>query len=216
MSLTKTQLDLFNSAVEVSNARVKLPVRTSAQRNAITQEGSILYNDTDKSVQYRNNIGWNDLTPVGVIQMYGGSAAPTGWLICDGSIVSQTTYATLFAIIGSTYNTGGEGAGNFRLPDFRRRTAVGAGGTGTGVLGNALGNRGGTETHTLTTSEMPAHSHNLPGANFLAWDTHPVGAFALQAISGAFNTAALLPDTGGNQPHNNIQPSLVVNYIIKT
>jgi microcystin-dependent protein len=140
MSLTRTQLDLFNSAIqatasavtinttsvsffssaiEFSNARIKLPIRTTAERDVVTQEGSVLYNDTDKRVQYRDSIGWNDLTPAGVVQMYAGATAPTGWLICDGSEVSQSTYPSLFAIIGSTYNTGGEGAGNFRVPDCR-------------------------------------------------------------------------------------------------
>jgi microcystin-dependent protein len=215
LSATKDELDLFASAVEISAARVKLPVRTTGQRNAITQEGSILYNTTEKRVQYRDNTEWRDFTPAGVIQMYAGTSEPTGWLLCQGQEVSQLTYATLFGIIGTTYNTGGEVAGNFRLPDFRRRVPVGAGGTGSATLGNLIGNSGGSETHTLIVSEMPSHSHNLAGSNFIAWDVFPNGSVAITTGPGPFNTPAPLPNTGGGQAHNNLQPSLVVNYIIK-
>lgn len=95
----------------------------------------------------------------GTILDFGGLVAPTGYLACDGSAVSQTTYAALFTAIGTTWNTGGEGAGNFRLPNLNRRTTVGSGGSGTGTLGNAVGNTGGAETHTLALSESPAHDH---------------------------------------------------------
>lgn len=75
------------------------------------------------------------------------TVAPAGWLLCDGSVVSQTTYASLFGAIGSSYNTGGEGTGNFRLPDYRGRTVVGAG-AGPGLTARSLGDVGGAETHT--------------------------------------------------------------------
>ena len=87
---------------------------------------------------------------------------------------------------------------------------------GSATLGNAVGNSGGAETVTLTISEMPSHSHNLAGSNFIAWDVFPSGSFSITTGGGAFNTQASIPNTGGGQPHNNLQPSLVVNYIIKT
>lgn len=113
--------------------------------------------------------GATAIVPSGVIFDYAGTSAPSGWLECDGSVVSQTTYANLFTAIGSSWNTGGEGGGNFRLPDFRRRASVGRGGSGTGTLGNTVGNTGGEETHALITGELAAHNHTVnitdPGHN---------------------------------------------------
>lgn len=227
MSLTKDQLNLYASAVEIDAERIKLPIRTSSQRDAVTQEGSILYNITTKVVQYRDATEWKDFTPTGIIQMFGGSTAPTGWLLCNGSEVSQTTYASLYAIIGTNFNTGGEAPGNFRLPDFRRRVPVGAGGTGTATLGNAVGDDGGAETHTLTTAEMPSHGHTTsstdPNSNITMYRSAFFGAGNSLGTSGgsdqwryATSGMPLVADnTGGNGAHNNMQPSLVVNYIIK-
>lgn len=159
----------------------------------------------------------NAITPIGSVTMFAGSVAPTGWLLCDGSVVAQATYSNLFAVIGSTFNTGGEGAGNFRLPDFRRRVAVGAGGTGSATLGNAVGDSGGAENVTLSTNEIPSHTHTfyMSGAAYVGATN---AAAANGGVAGVPNVGALITpnSTGGGQAHNNMQPSLVVNYIIKT
>ncbi|HXJ22501.1 MAG TPA: tail fiber protein, partial [Polyangia bacterium] len=107
--------------------------------------------------------------PSGSIVPYGGpsganadagtAAVPAGWLLCDGSAVSRTTYASLFAAIGINFG-GGDGITTFNLPDLRGRTIIGAG-HGTGLTARTLGQTVGEETHTLSTSEMPAHSHTL-------------------------------------------------------
>lgn len=114
-----------------------------------------------------------DLTgiePVGSIHMYAGAAAPTGYLFCNGDVISQTTYASLFAVVGSAYNTGGEGAGNFRLPDFRAMFPRGAsmGATGTIQVNSlnytpqSLGTRqsDATARKGLTITDS-GHSHNI-------------------------------------------------------
>lgn len=146
-------------------------------------------------------------TPAGFFGDFGGTVAPAGWLECDGSVVSQATYANLFAAIGTTWDTGGEGAGNFRLPSMQRRVRVGRGGVGTGTLGNAVGNTGGEEDHTLTVNELAAHGHDYHGA--AAGPGSGVGIAFFTTLTGTTDNA------GGDAPHNNMQPSAVVMTCIK-
>jgi microcystin-dependent protein len=116
------------------------------------------------------------LVPTGAILDYGGVTAPSGYLLCYGQEVSQVTYDDLFTAIGTTWNTGGEGAGNFRLPDLRGRASFGQDDMGgvsanriTTPNGDTLGATGGAESLTLTSTELPAHTHSLtdPGHTHL-------------------------------------------------
>lgn len=127
-----------------------------------------LYYDTAANILYGwNGTSWVNLMqsgggasiPAGLVQAYAGSAAPSGWLLCDGSIVSRTTYAALFTAIGTAYGAG-DGSTTFGLPDLRGRVIVGKAASGTFVT---LGATGGEETHVLLTAEMAGHTHTFTG-----------------------------------------------------
>ena len=170
----------------------------------------------DVSVTLKNTI------KAGMVIDYLGASAPAGWLLLDGSVISQSTYASLFAIFGTTYNTGSEGVGNFRLPDNRGRCNMGFG-TGSGLTARTLGAKVGFENHTLTESELPSHNHTQnPHSHSLAVTR---GGFDYNMNSGAYaannsstvtgSTTATNNPAGSGHAHNNMQPYLVVNKIIK-
>lgn len=159
----------------------------------------------------------------GIIFDYAGSTAPTGFLFCDGSAVSRTTYARLFGVIGTAFGTG-DGTSTFNLPDLRGRVAAGRdnmGGTAAnrltnagvgnpGIDGAALGAAGGADRHALTTPQMPAHTHETGASQGIA--TGAVPAF----VGGNFSTASLNTGSAGSgQAHPNAQPTIVLNKIIK-
>ena len=123
------------------------------------------------------NLVNSNITPVGSIQMFGGTTAPSGWLICDGSEVSRTTYADLFNVIGTTYGTG-DGSNTFNLPNFKGRVPVGLDGNDTDF--NTLGKTGGSK-------ELQAHKHQaIWGAKYMANDrtSHTYGGVGFCANSG--------------------------------
>lgn len=159
----------------------------------------------------------------GMVIDFAGTSAPSGYLVCDGSNVSRTTYAGLFTAIGTTWGVG-DGSTTFGLPDSRRRTAVGSGGTGTGTLGNAVGNTGGSETHALTTAEHAVHSHpntatttgTVNGTAFMAYPFVCCGTNVQQTGAAAGTVTMTNANAGSGTAHNNIQPSYVVAKIIKT
>jgi microcystin-dependent protein len=143
---------------------------------------------------------------------FAGSTAPDGWLFCDGAILSPTgTYASLFAVIGYTYGQTLPGGGDFYLPDFRGRAPIGVG-TGTSLTARALADKVGTETHVLTTAQMPSHTHTYGRRNSVS--------YSLVNSGSPVNIAGTIPNTetgsaGSGQAHPNMQPSLAVNFIIK-
>jgi microcystin-dependent protein len=147
--------------------------------------------------------------PVGSVLPYAGVSLPNGWLACDGSPVSRAAYPELFSALGVTYGAG-DGSTTFNLPDLQGRTAIGAG-QGTGLSNRTLAQKPGEETHRLLTTEMPSHSHTYTMGDLETYWGH--GAYNNMWV-GTGNSGTT-GSAGGDVAHNNMQPSLVLKYIIK-
>jgi microcystin-dependent protein len=145
--------------------------------------------------------------PSGTISMFGGASAPANWLLCDGTAVSRTTYASLFTAVSTTYGVG-DGSTTFNVPNFKGKAPVGYDVAETEF--NALAKTGGEKTHTLVVGEIPSHTHGV-----IANTTSSAGSAGFTPGPSA-TPATITTDngTGGNGAHNNLQPYLTVNFII--
>jgi len=182
--------------------------------------------------------------PIGGVTLHAGSTAPVGWFLCDGTAVSRTTYAALFASISTTYGVG-DGSTTFNLPNIKGRVPVGrdSGDTDWDTLGETRG----AKTHILVTGEMPSHGHtqnshnhtqnshnhggNVTDPGFIPGvqnNATAAGGTGIYMRVGAQNALYIPSDTAVNQAatatnntagsdgaHNNLQPSIVMNYIIR-
>ena len=152
---------------------------------------------------------------VGEIRMLAGSETPPGWASCDGQLLPIQEYRALYTVLGTTY--GGDGRTTFALPDLRGRTPV-------HVDGNTfrLGQAGGETAHTISADELPSHAHGS-----LALLGNPTANVGVQTVSSAAPVATLAAqeqrslfgigvaaDTAAGEPHENLQPYLVVTYVI--
>ncbi len=152
---------------------------------------------------------------VGEIRMFAGNFAPAGWMFCEGQLLPISEYETLFNLIGTTY--GGDGQSTFALPDLRGRVPLHFGN------GFTLAETGGVETVTLTSSQIPAHSHPFLAAGVTGNQISPAGNLPANSFNvtpyindvpnGNMNASAI-GSVGGSQPHNNFQPYLCVDFII--
>jgi microcystin-dependent protein len=157
---------------------------------------------------------------VGEIRMFGGNFPPNGWAICDGSLMPISQNDTLFNLIGTTY--GGDGQNTFGLPNLLGRVPVHQ---GTGPFGTTyvIGELAGVESVTLTSNQIPVHNHTILANAGGADASSPSGNVIASGSSGPrwFATShavalapAALGNAGGSQPHDNMIPFLVINFII--
>ena len=153
------------------------------------------------------------------IRIVGFDFAPRSWAFCDGQILPINQNQSLYSLLGTTY--GGDGRTSFGLPELRGRAPMHAG-SGPGLTARTLGARSGEEIHTLSTAEMPAHSHGVTGRTADATSADPGPAHALARVSSPLYgdtptgelAASSLTATGGGQAHENMQPYLALRFCI--
>ena len=157
---------------------------------------------------------------VGEIRMFGFNFPPQGWAFCDGQLLSISQNAALFSLLGTTY--GGDGESTFALPDLRSRVPVSLG-QGEGLSSYAEGQAGGTETVTLGSAQMPAHTHAVSASSSPAASERPAGRVLARSPDHSYipepdtdtvMNAKMIGEAGNSQPHDNIQPYLVLNFCI--
>ncbi|MEM8778345.1 MAG: tail fiber protein [Cyanobacteria bacterium P01_G01_bin.49] len=160
---------------------------------------------------------------IGEINLFAGNFAPRGWHFCDGTLLDIASYQALFSLLSTTY--GGDGRTNFALPDLRGRVPLSPG-QAPGLNNYRLGQKGGSETVTLTANQTATHSHSLmafttasslsdPTGNVLAQPGRTGGIYQTDASSNLVNmSTAAIGDIGSGQAHENRQPYLACYYII--
>jgi microcystin-dependent protein len=162
---------------------------------------------------------------LGQLMIFGGNFSPRGWAFCQGQLLSIAQNTALFSLLGTTY--GGDGQVTFALPDLRGRVPIHHG-QGPGLANRTLGEMAGTESVTLIQTQMPAHAHaggsGALAVNLPATSTDPTGrVFAVPldganaysgTVGGQLAGGVNISPDGGNQPHDNVQPFLCLNYCI--
>jgi microcystin-dependent protein len=155
---------------------------------------------------------------IGEIRMFAGGFAPRGWAFCDGQLLAVSQYDALFSLFGTTY--GGDGRTTFGLPDMRGRMPVHQG-QGPGLTNRRIGAKYGSETVTLTTNEMPGHTHDVRSTTLPATTDVASGNVIARTREDRFGPGAeigLAPNaiaaTGGSQSHTNLMPAQCVYFIV--
>ena len=158
----------------------------------------------------------NNTNPVGTMLMWATDTAPTDYILCFGQAISRTTFSDLFGVIGTVYGIG-DGSTTFNVPDMRGRLPLGQddmGGTPKGVVtdpdADVLGGEVGVEEQALTVAQLPSHNHG--------YRKQGDGGDVQKGIqnSASWNNAGTTDNTGSGAAHNNLQPTLTLNYIIKS
>lgn len=178
-----------------------LPLATTVETTTGTNDTKAI---TPLKLQQKMNTAHN---PTGTILMWPTITAPSEYLNCNGAAVSRTTYATLFALIGTLYGVG-DGSTTFNVPNFSGRAPIGVG-TGAGLSPRSIAATGGAEENIITIAQMAAHTHTTPRSEGQGGSRN--AAFADGTLQNTFTTSS----SGSGDPHNTMQPFLVINFIIK-
>jgi len=155
---------------------------------------------------------------IGQLLLVGFNFPPLDWATCDGALQSIAQNSTLFQLIGTTY--GGDGQSTYALPDLRGRIPIHQGSNGVSTY--VIGEMGGVENVTVTLNQFPTHTHLLQGSSADASSSLPgnnvlgggVSAYSSLAPNVAMNNATIGSSGGGSQPHSNLQPYVVLNWVI--
>ncbi|MEI8012676.1 MAG: tail fiber protein [Candidatus Omnitrophota bacterium] len=212
--------NIFGNVYVLQRTGARLDVLTVLPADAASAAAAVLpmgvANGTDVSFTVTPP-GAESPASTGTIVPWPSADIPSGWLLCDGRAVSRTAYKGLFGVIGTVYGAG-DGGATFNLPDLRGRTPVGLdnmGGVAANVITDAgarvLGGKFGEESHRLTVAEMPSHSH---GYNESPWTGSRYDGHSSPLITA--QRPGLTAAAGGGLPHNNIQPSLALYWIIRS
>ena len=203
-----------------------LDIEGDADINGTTNLDNV---DIDGTINQDGVIG--RIAPTGVVLPFAGGSIPTGWLLCTGGAVSRTTYANLFAVISTTYGLG-DGSTTFNVPDMQGRVPAGVNTSDSNFV--SLNTKVGSATHTLTSGEMPSHTHtqnahehqiHAPVDGGRVGST--IGTYGSQYLRNnigdsvtqlwtAVSTTPTNQNTGGGGAHNNLQPTIALYYIIAT
>ena len=227
----KSSGTLSGNALNLSNTGTTIQLKASAsQTNAYTLTMPLALPQSPQALvsDLVGNLSFTPVVCTGCVISYISTTAPTGWLNCDGSAVSRTTYSALFALVSTLFGTG-DGNTTFNLPDLRGRVAIGAG-QGSNLSSRTLAAKGGEESHTLSSNELPSHSHgvndyghNHGTTGYVAQDLNagptfssaPGNAPVYNLYTNISTTGISIQNTGGGSGHNVMQPYLVLTYIIK-
>lgn len=219
----------------LKSAQSVLAVSSTTRDSLVPEAGWEIFNTTLLCKQVYTGSVWINIGPqTGDIVDTGRTSAAPGFLACDGASYLRSAYPELFAAIGTAF--GSADGTHFNVPLASRKTRIGSGGTGTGVIDNTIGSTGGEETHTLSSGEMPAHSHSFSGntdatgltvysdagsggsGQTVAWNSGHVHNAPIDVVgppSHSHSYSGGTNNTGGGGAHNVMQPSLVVGVYIK-
>ena len=210
---TDTETDSQNLVLKMTDS----PTSTAESAEAYGKTKKFILNDYQLTAKVNNVNNVQIGMPIGSIVMWAGDTAPEGWLLCDGTAYKRNDYANLFNVIGNKYNNGVVLFDRFKVPNLQSRFPLGA------STVYSLGDTGGEKEVTLTKEKIPSHNHTITkigGHNDGSGGTYKTFSTLDTSKTETGNrtvdvAVSAMTDNCGGQPHNNMPPYLVVNFIIK-